>query len=112
MIPPMGKCDHDMPFDSECYECRNKVVNVENTFYDSVCQVLEETKAMLFKKNEAYGNSALDPVRIFSKADSVEQIKVRIDDKLSRLMRGTDFEDENTVDDLLGYLVLLKIARG
>lgn len=65
---------------------------------------------MLHEKNLAYGNSALDPLRIFSKADPVEQILVRIDDKLSRLMRGgTAGEDVEL--DLLGYLILLRIAR-
>ena len=66
---------------------------------------------MLIQKNIAYGDSALDPVRIFSKADPVEQLRVRIDDKLSRLMKGTDYIGDNDIDDLIGYLVLLKIAK-
>jgi len=66
---------------------------------------------MLIDKNIAYGDSALDPVRIFSKADPVEQLRVRIDDKLSRLMKGTDYVGDNDIDDLIGYLVLLKIAK-
>jgi hypothetical protein len=66
---------------------------------------------MLIEKNIAYGDSALDPVRIFSKADPVEQLRVRIDDKLSRLMKGTDYIGDNDIDDLIGYLVLLKIAK-
>lgn len=66
---------------------------------------------MLVSKNERYGNSALDPVRIFSRAETAEQIKVRIDDKLSRLARGTGEETEDVELDLLGYLVLLRIAR-
>jgi hypothetical protein len=66
---------------------------------------------MLIKKNIAYGDSALDPVRIFSKSDPVEQLRVRIDDKLSRLMKGTDYVGDNDIDDLIGYLVLLKIAK-
>ena len=37
---------------------------------------------------------------------------MRIDDKLSRLARGTDYADEDTVLDLIGYLVLLRIAEG
>lgn len=57
-----------------------------------------------------YGNSALDPVRVFSKVSSVEQLLVRIDDKLSRLKRGTP-DGEDIERDLLGYLVLLRIAR-
>jgi len=72
--------------------------------------VLDEIETMLVQKNEAYGDSALTPVRIFSRADEVEQLKVRIDDKLSRLVRGkTAGEDVET--DLLGYLVLLRVAR-
>jgi hypothetical protein len=66
---------------------------------------------MLIEKNIAYGDSALDPVRIFSKSDPAEQLKVRIDDKLSRLMKGTDYPGDNDIDDLIGYLVLLKIAK-
>ena len=65
---------------------------------------------LLIKKNRAYGNSALDPVRIFSKAHRTEQLKVRIDDKLSRFVRGHEYLGDNDIDDLMGYLVLLKIA--
>lgn len=65
---------------------------------------------MLLKKNADYGNSALDPVRIFSKADAEEQIKVRIDDKLSRLAgAGEKNFTEDTVMDLVGYLILLMV---
>lgn len=67
-------------------------------------------KAMLLAKNRAYGNSALRPLRIFSKADPIEQIKVRIDDKLSRLARGAA-AGEDVERDLLGYLVLLRVSR-
>jgi hypothetical protein len=70
-----------------------------------------EIAHMLIKKNIAYGNSALEPVRIFSKADPREQLHVRIDDKLSRIMRGTQYVGDNDIDDLIGYLVLLKIAK-
>ena len=66
---------------------------------------------MLIDKNIAYGDSALNPVRIFSKANPAEQLRVRIDDKLSRLMKGTEYIGDNDIDDLIGYLVLLKIAK-
>lgn len=65
---------------------------------------------MLLAKNRAYGDSAVHPVRIFSKADSLEQIRVRIDDKLSRLMRG-ESAGEDVERDLIGYLVMLRVAR-
>lgn len=65
---------------------------------------------MLVAKNRAYGDSALCPVRMFSRASAEEQILVRIDDKLSRLARGAA-AGEDTVQDLAGYLVLLMVAR-
>ena len=64
---------------------------------------------MLVAKNRAYGNSALSPLRIFSKADPQEQIRVRLDDKLSRLARGSA-AGEDVVLDMLGYLILLRVA--
>lgn len=70
-----------------------------------------ELCALLLSKNESYGNSALDPVRIFSKADAEEQIKVRIDDKLSRVLRGSDYPGDDIIDDLAGYFTLLKVLR-
>lgn len=70
----------------------------------------DRIKAMLVEKNLAYGNSALDPVRVMSKADPVEQLLVRIDDKLSRIQRGHEYPGDDTITDLIGYLVLLKIA--
>ena len=81
-----------------------------NTFEQNLDQVFYELKQVLMSKNKKYGNSALEPKRIFSKADPVEQIKVRIDDKLSRMITGTD-DNEDTVLDLMGYLVLLRIAE-
>lgn len=77
------------------------------------CTALAE---MLIAKNQAYGNSALEPVRVFSQASPVEQILVRIDDKLSRLARGASASEgadkEDVVLDLIGYLILLRLARG
>jgi hypothetical protein len=67
-------------------------------------------KRMLLEKNRAYGDSALRPLRVFSRASSVEQILVRLDDKLSRLARGSA-AGEDVELDLMGYLVLLRVAR-
>jgi rubredoxin len=83
---------------------------ITSPFADDLAAVLAEVGEMLWAKNAAYGDSALAPVRIFSRADPVEQIRVRIDDKISRLMRGSD-AGEDTEMDLLGYLVLLRVAR-
>ena len=67
---------------------------------------------MLLEKNEAYSDSATNPLRIMSKASPEEQILVRIDDKLARIAKGDpSFGDEDTVLDLIGYLVLLRVLQ-
>ena len=65
----------------------------------------------LIKKNRAYGNSALNPCRIMSKANTIEQLYVRIDDKLNRLMNGSDYPGDNDIRDIIGYLILLQVAK-
>ena len=70
-----------------------------------------EIAEMLIKKNISYGDSALSPIRIFSQADNKEQIKIRIDDKINRIKNGSGFAGDNDIDDMIGYLILLKIAN-
>lgn len=82
----------------------------QETFERDVQEVLADVCNLLIDKNQKYGNSALDPMRVFSRASTVEQLKVRLDDKLSRLARGLG-EDEDVERDLMGYLVLLRVAR-
>jgi len=73
--------------------------------------VCQEIATFLLEKNDQYGDSALEPNRIFSQADTAEQIKVRIDDKINRLVMGTDNleKDEDILKDLIGYLLLLLV---
>ncbi len=77
-----------------------------------ISEVCDDIKELLIHKNRKYGNSALKPCRVFSKASAVEQLLVRIDDKLNRIMQGAGLlaDDEDVVNDLIGYLVLLKIG--
>lgn len=78
---------------------------------NDITEVLADIEDMLILKNKAYGDSALEPVRVFSKANATEQILVRLDDKLSRLSKGHEYPGDDTITDLIGYLVLLLIAR-
>jgi len=73
----------------------------------SAHQFLARVAATLTDKNRRYGDSAANPLRIFSRAAADEQIRVRIDDKLSRISRGTGADDEDTLLDLCGYIALL-----
>ena len=75
----------------------------------SKCRQLEQ---LLLDKNGKYGNSALEPLQVFSQAGAVAGIKVRIDDKLKRIQNaGLVDATEDTLQDLAGYLILLMIAK-
>ena len=74
--------------------------------------VVDSIKVLLREKNTAYGDSALNPIRLFSRADATAAIEVRIDDKLSRIQNmGIHDNVEDTIQDLIGYLVLLQVAK-
>ena len=67
---------------------------------------------LLLSKNKQYGNSALKPLGIFANGSAEELIRVRIDDKLNRLLQGDESieTDTDVILDLIGYLVLLLIS--
>ncbi len=82
----------------------------KNFFAVQVGLVLDEIKDLLIAKNQKYGNSALEPLGVFSQLSAREGLLVRIDDKLKRIKNGSlEKDDEDVINDLIGYLVLLKI---
>ena len=83
-----------------------------STFEDSLDEELFNVRELLLEKNAAYGDSALNPVNALSSASATEQIRVRMDDKLSRMVRGHEYANEDTLLDFVGYYFLLKIAEG
>mgnify|MGYP003124427995 CR=1 FL=1 len=79
---------------------------------NKIKQKCNELQQLLLDKNEKYGNSALEPMNVFSKSNAVSSIKVRIDDKLKRIKNaGLVDATEDTLQDLAGYLILLMIAK-
>lgn len=84
-------------------------LNHDQVVIANECDAIKE---MLLAKNRQYGSSAFHPARIFSSADPVEQLNVRIDDKLTRIRNmGPQSADEDTEFDLIGYLILRRVAR-
>ena len=79
------------------------------TFEEDLTITMDKIKAMLIEKNRKYGNSALDPVRVFSTLSPDEQLNVRMDDKLSRILSAQEDDLEDAKTDLLGYLILAKV---
>lgn len=85
--------------DIEDIESFNILVN--ERLYQLVDHVIE--------KNRKYGNSALNPIRVLSTLSTVEQLYIRLDDKLNRLMNRQDDEDEDIPFDIAGYFILIYV---
>lgn len=82
----------------------------------AITEECDAVKRLLLAKNTEYGNSAIEPINIFSGATAVQQIDVRIDDKLKRVqttraMTKAVTIHEDTVMDLIGYLILRRVAE-
>ena len=88
-----------------------KVMSFNDT-QKSISVMCDKIKTMLLGKNKQYGDSVMNPIRVFSKADKTEQLRVRIDDKINRLLQGDESieSDVDVIDDLIGYLILLRIT--
>ena len=71
------------------------------------CLALER---MLLAKNAAYNNSLHSEPPLFP-IDNITGIQARINDKLNRIKQvGLTDETEDSVLDLIGYLIHLRIA--
>ena len=83
----------------------------KNFFAVQVTVALEEIRDLLIAKNQKYGNSALEPLGVFSQLSAKEGLLVRIDDKLKRIKNGSlERDDEDVIKELIGYLILIKIS--
>lgn len=82
------------------------------TTKEKIIRVTDGVRDLLIEKNESYGDSAIYPANIFATGNAVDNICCRIDDKLMRIKNTEGFYGygEDNINDLIGYLVLLKIA--
>ena len=78
-----------------------------------ISDIMDSMKDLLLYKNQKYGDSAINPKKIFYKGDSTNSILIRLDDKLGRIISNTEEKPRtNDVADLIGYCTLLLISMG
>lgn len=103
---------HNTASDCQCEMCTPLAAEPSATVKRAV-KWLDAVGDLLIEKNRKYGDSAANPMRVFSRATPTEQLLVRIDDKLSRIARGDGLlaKDEDVLVDLVGYLALLAVTK-
>ena len=72
----MMKLTNSVPEEQACEVCDS--MDTTNSTIKDVCEICDSIKAILMEKNRKYGDSAINPIRVFSKASNIEQILVRI----------------------------------
>lgn len=82
----------------------------ERTTQESIDLILTNFAEFLKEKNRRYGDSALVSINVFSKLPAGEQIRIRLDDKVSRI-KNSDTLRKNDVADVVGYCVLLMVLH-
>lgn len=87
-----------------------RVLADKTTTQRLIIEITEQLCDMLLHKNMKYGDSALHPIRIFSKLEAGNSICQRLDDKISRI-KNSDKLSKNDVVDLMGYLTLLCASK-
>lgn len=69
----------------------------------------EALNELLQEKNARYGNSALEPLEGVKYA-AEDGIKIRLVDKLKRVINSEDLR-KNDIADIMGYLILLCVDK-
>lgn len=83
---------------------------------ESIADIMDATKDLLLYKNRMYGDSALNPLGIFTKhiktvPVNTASILVRLDDKLGRVKNAPALR-VNDISDIMGYCTLLLVSMG
>lgn len=69
-------------------------------------EITESLSSLLQYKNKNYGDSALNPINVFSKDNAQNSLYNRADDKISRI-KNSETLKKNDLADLLGYCILI-----
>ena len=79
---------------------------------DKIKTVCDNLADFLIIKNKNYGDSALNPIHIFSKdIDAGNSLLIRADDKANRILNSNKLREDDC-KDLCGYLILIMIDNG
>lgn len=75
------------------------------------CRSASVVLRLLQERHRQYGSSFGGP-RVFWRGDRAAGVRARIDDKLGRLLQQDPTQARDTVEDLIGYLLILHDLMG
>ncbi len=78
---------------------------------EKIQAMCERISRMLQEKNSSYASSVFFPSNILSPLSAIDAIRVRIDDKLTRMKNGHAYKCENDILDVIGYFICELVVR-
>jgi len=92
------------------YKNKNDEPKLYTETQGKIIKACDNFRDFLLEKNKRYGDSALNPLNVFSKHDAGSSICIRLDDKLKRIQNANELR-KNDTSDMIGYLFLLCIEK-
>jgi len=100
----------DLDEEDEDYELiEDGETNLTET-QQKISDICNNLKDFLIEKNKRYGNSALEPMKIFGDFDAEDLLKIRLTDKIMRI-KNSEIDRKNDYTDMLGYIILLCVSK-
>lgn len=90
---------------------KDDIVSKPNLYTEAIIEACDDIKMFLLEKNRCYGNSALEPQNLLVNLSAKTRLLVRIEDKINRLIKGSEYQGDDTLYDLAGYVILLKACE-
>lgn len=89
----------------------SQFANQESEYQKRIAEAFDSVRDMMLKKNEEYGDSVFQSIELFGHSiDAMTACLARISDKFKRLETlGLSEASVDTLDDLVGYLIALKL---
>jgi hypothetical protein len=117
---PVETCECDKCIKAAILNDRDYFQTVQEEYgksedkFDGTVKIMEtfsNLSNLLVYKNTLYGNSGLQPINVFSKANAETGLLQRLDDKIARVQNSPELR-KNDVADIIGYLVLICVSKG
>lgn len=89
----------------------SRMARTPANFNERVDAALLDLAELLKERHQHHGNAVFEPEGVFSTASPKERIHIMLDYKLARYRQGSSELRGENLDDMLGYLLLLKMME-
>lgn len=94
----------------KCKYDENKEPSSETV--SKIWDIFDGMKRLINWKNKNYGDSIMNPRKMFFKGETADRIRIHLEEKTNRIINHEGKERADDLSDLIGYAAFLMIANG